>query len=144
MACTLRPVAATRATTRRAPMAAAATVRSSAPAALAPPSRAATAALRRAPSARRSAAAARSAVSVQAAKGYKVAVLGAAGGIGQPLSLLLKMQPYVAQVSGEREFAGVRARVAARASIDGGLLRRFPPGIGAPGAPRLVPGLSSL
>jgi malate dehydrogenase len=30
-----------------------------------------------------------------AAPGFKVAVLGAAGGIGQPLSLLLKMNPLV-------------------------------------------------
>ena len=29
----------------------------------------------------------------------KVALLGAAGGIGQPLALLLKMQPYVAELS---------------------------------------------
>jgi len=36
-------------------------------------------------------------VSTQAA--YKVAVLGAAGGIGQPLSLLLKMNPLVSQLS---------------------------------------------
>ena len=30
-----------------------------------------------------------------AAPGFKVAVLGASGGIGQPLSLLLKMNPLV-------------------------------------------------
>ena len=30
-----------------------------------------------------------------AAPGFKVAVLGAAGGIGQPLSLLMKMNPLV-------------------------------------------------
>lgn len=30
-----------------------------------------------------------------AAPGFKVAVLGAAGGIGQPLSLLMKMHPLV-------------------------------------------------
>jgi malate/lactate dehydrogenase len=29
---------------------------------------------------------------VHAAKGYKVALLGAAGGIGQPLALLLKVR----------------------------------------------------
>ena len=29
----------------------------------------------------------------------KVALLGAAGGIGQPLALLLKMQPYVAELA---------------------------------------------
>lgn len=34
-----------------------------------------------------------------AAKGYKVALLGAAGGIGQPLALLLKMQPYISQLA---------------------------------------------
>lgn len=32
-------------------------------------------------------------------KGYKVAVLGAAGGIGQPLSLLLKESPLVSHLS---------------------------------------------
>eukprot|EP00884_Botryococcus_braunii_P018759 jgi/Botrbrau1/5567/Bobra.0023s0050.1 len=31
--------------------------------------------------------------------GKKVAILGAAGGIGQPLSLLMKMNPYVAELS---------------------------------------------
>lgn len=36
---------------------------------------------------------------VCAAKPYKVALLGAAGGIGQPLALLLKMQPYVAELA---------------------------------------------
>ena len=30
---------------------------------------------------------------------YKVAVLGASGGIGQPLSLLLKMEPLVTELS---------------------------------------------
>lgn len=34
-----------------------------------------------------------------AASGYKVAVLGAAGGIGQPLSLLLKMNPMISELS---------------------------------------------
>ncbi len=34
-----------------------------------------------------------------AAGGKKVAVLGAAGGIGQPLSLLLKENPHVSQLS---------------------------------------------
>eukprot|EP00245_Coleochaete_scutata_P009958 TRINITY_DN3407_c0_g1_i1.p1 TRINITY_DN3407_c0_g1~~TRINITY_DN3407_c0_g1_i1.p1 ORF type:complete len:355 (+),score=61.01 TRINITY_DN3407_c0_g1_i1:118-1182(+) len=34
-----------------------------------------------------------------ASKGYKVAVLGAAGGIGQPLSLLLKMSPVISSLS---------------------------------------------
>ena len=42
----------------------------------------------------------RSAVIVEAKAGArKVAVLGAAGGIGQPLALLLKMQPYVAELA---------------------------------------------
>ena len=42
----------------------------------------------------------RSAVVVEAKAGArKVAVLGAAGGIGQPLALLLKMQPYVAELA---------------------------------------------
>jgi malate dehydrogenase len=34
-----------------------------------------------------------------AASGKKVAVLGAAGGIGQPLSLLLKLSPHVSELS---------------------------------------------
>ena len=38
-------------------------------------------------------------LSCAAAKGYKVALLGAAGGIGQPLALLLKMQPYISQLA---------------------------------------------
>ena len=33
------------------------------------------------------------------ARGYKVAVLGASGGIGQPLSLLLKLDPLVTELS---------------------------------------------
>ncbi|RYG67981.1 malate dehydrogenase [archaeon] len=33
------------------------------------------------------------------ARGYKVAVLGASGGIGQPLSLLLKLEPRVTELS---------------------------------------------
>lgn len=33
------------------------------------------------------------------ARGYKVAVLGASGGIGQPLSLLLKLDPQVTELS---------------------------------------------
>eukprot|EP00882_Tetradesmus_deserticola_P000194 GHRQ01000220.1.p1 GENE.GHRQ01000220.1~~GHRQ01000220.1.p1 ORF type:complete len:343 (+),score=135.92 GHRQ01000220.1:81-1109(+) len=37
--------------------------------------------------------------STRAAKERKVAVLGAAGGIGQPLSLLMKMNPQVSQLS---------------------------------------------
>ena len=36
---------------------------------------------------------------VCAAKPHKVALLGAAGGIGQPLALLLKMQPYVSELA---------------------------------------------
>ena len=36
---------------------------------------------------------------VCAAKPHKVALLGAAGGIGQPLGLLLKMQPYVTELA---------------------------------------------
>ena len=91
-ACTFRPVATS--TTRRAsPIAASAAANRSAPA------RTGAAALRQAGPAIRRRSAPRTSVAVQAAKGYKVAVLGAAGGIGQPLSLLLKMQPYVAQVS---------------------------------------------
>lgn len=44
-------------------------------------------------------------------QGYKVAVLGAAGGIGQPLSLLMKMQPLVAELAlyDVANTAGVRA-----------------------------------
>eukprot|EP00879_Flechtneria_rotunda_P001436 GHRR01001589.1.p1 GENE.GHRR01001589.1~~GHRR01001589.1.p1 ORF type:complete len:342 (+),score=120.58 GHRR01001589.1:149-1174(+) len=38
-------------------------------------------------------------MSSRAAKERKVAVLGAAGGIGQPLSLLMKMNPQVSQLS---------------------------------------------
>jgi malate dehydrogenase len=38
-------------------------------------------------------------VIVAAAKGYKVALLGAAGGIGQPLGLLLKMNKYISELS---------------------------------------------
>jgi hypothetical protein len=96
-ACTFRPVATS--TTRRAsPIAASAAANRSAPA-LAAPARTGAAALRQAGPAIRRRSAPRTSVAVQAAKGYKVAVLGAAGGIGQPLSLLLKMQPYVAQVS---------------------------------------------
>ena len=36
---------------------------------------------------------------VCAAKPHKVSLLGAAGGIGQPLALLLKMQPYVSELA---------------------------------------------
>lgn len=36
---------------------------------------------------------------VAAAKPHKVALLGAGGGIGQPLGLLLKMQPYVTELA---------------------------------------------
>jgi len=50
-------------------------------------------------SSRRSPAARASRLSCAAAKGYKVALLGAAGGIGQPLALLLKMQPYISQLA---------------------------------------------
>jgi malate dehydrogenase len=32
-------------------------------------------------------------------RGFKVAVLGASGGIGQPLSLLLKLDPNVTELS---------------------------------------------
>jgi len=39
------------------------------------------------------------AVQVVAKSGRKVALLGAAGGIGQPLALLLKMQPYVSELA---------------------------------------------
>lgn len=34
-----------------------------------------------------------------ASKTFKVAVVGAAGGIGQPLSLLMKASPYVSELS---------------------------------------------
>jgi malate dehydrogenase len=37
--------------------------------------------------------------SYSVSRGYKVAVLGAAGGIGQPLSLLLKLDPKVTELS---------------------------------------------
>ena len=51
-------------------------------------------------SGRRTAISRRSAVITEARAGArKVALLGAAGGIGQPLALLLKMQPYVAELS---------------------------------------------
>ena len=43
--------------------------------------------------------AAASPVATKEKKGFKVAVLGAAGGIGQPLSLLLKLNPLVAELS---------------------------------------------
>jgi malate dehydrogenase len=39
------------------------------------------------------------AVGTQASRDYKVAVVGAAGGIGQPLSLLLKQNPLVTELS---------------------------------------------
>ncbi|KAJ3103656.1 Malate dehydrogenase, cytoplasmic [Phlyctochytrium bullatum] len=42
---------------------------------------------------------ARGFASSNAALGKKVAVIGAAGGIGQPLSLLLKLNPHVSQLS---------------------------------------------
>jgi malate dehydrogenase len=42
---------------------------------------------------------ARAAVATQHQRGFKVAVLGAAGGIGQPLSLLLKLNPKVTELS---------------------------------------------
>ena len=32
-------------------------------------------------------------------RGFKVAILGASGGIGQPLSLLLKLEPRVSELS---------------------------------------------
>ena len=35
----------------------------------------------------------------KASSGYKVAVVGAAGGIGQPLSLLMKACPLVSELS---------------------------------------------
>ena len=51
-------------------------------------------------SCRRVAISRRSAVITEAKAGArKVALLGAAGGIGQPLALLLKMQPYVAELA---------------------------------------------
>lgn len=51
-------------------------------------------------SVRRAAISRRSAVIAEARAGArKVALLGAAGGIGQPLALLLKMQPYVAELA---------------------------------------------
>lgn len=51
-------------------------------------------------SARRMSSRRRSSVVVEAKAGArKVALLGAAGGIGQPLALLLKMQPLVAELS---------------------------------------------
>ncbi len=51
-------------------------------------------------SGRRAATSRRSAAITEARAGArKVALLGAAGGIGQPLALLLKMQPYVAELS---------------------------------------------
>merc|ERR1719217_1584597 len=37
---------------------------------------------------------------VQQQRGYKVCVLGMAGGIGQPLSLLLKLNPRVTALTG--------------------------------------------
>ncbi|KAK3235769.1 hypothetical protein CYMTET_54034 [Cymbomonas tetramitiformis] len=48
-------------------------------------------------STRRQTAASRSTMSVTA--GFKVAVLGAAGGIGQPLSMLMKMNPLVSELA---------------------------------------------
>ena len=42
---------------------------------------------------------ARKVSSFSATRGYKVAVLGAAGGIGQPLALLLKLDPKVSELS---------------------------------------------
>ncbi len=51
-------------------------------------------------SARRMSSRSRSSVVVEAKAGArKVALLGAAGGIGQPLALLLKMQPLIAELS---------------------------------------------
>ena len=51
-------------------------------------------------SCRRTTVSRRSAVITEAKAGArKVALLGAAGGIGQPLALLLKMQPYVAELA---------------------------------------------
>jgi len=42
---------------------------------------------------------ARATIATQHQRGFKVAVLGAAGGIGQPLSLLLKLNPKVTELS---------------------------------------------
>ena len=42
---------------------------------------------------------ARSTLRYSSQRGFKVAVLGAAGGIGQPLSLLLKLDPRVTELS---------------------------------------------
>ena len=39
--------------------------------------------------------------------GYKVCVVGGAGGIGQPLSMLMAMDPNVAGVLGSAVAAGV-------------------------------------
>ena len=50
-------------------------------------------------SARRSATVGRRAAAIVCAQPRKVAVLGAAGGIGQPLALLLKMQPYITELA---------------------------------------------
>jgi hypothetical protein len=41
----------------------------------------------------------RATLATQQQRGFKVAVLGAAGGIGQPLSLLLKLNPKVTELS---------------------------------------------
>jgi hypothetical protein len=41
----------------------------------------------------------RATIATQQQRGFKVAVLGAAGGIGQPLSLLLKLNPKVTELS---------------------------------------------
>lgn len=41
----------------------------------------------------------RSTLSYQTQRGFKVAVLGASGGIGQPLSLLLKLDPRVSELN---------------------------------------------
>ena len=41
----------------------------------------------------------RATIATQHQRGFKVAVLGAAGGIGQPLSLLLKLNPKVTELS---------------------------------------------
>merc|ERR1719253_649352 len=38
-------------------------------------------------------------VAAQQKRGFKVSVLGAAGGIGQPLSMLLKLNPRVTELS---------------------------------------------
>ena len=40
-----------------------------------------------------------SALATASKRGYKVAVMGASGGIGQPLSLLLKLDPKVTELS---------------------------------------------